>query len=341
MSGGRAGAAVLRDRLVALHRPDGAGPRGRRAGVWRGCGMGRRRRASSPAPCTTAELVSRHAARLPSGFARQLHVGRRRGRTALTGLLLDEVGWRWLFVLYAVPGIPWAVCFARWFRNRPEQHAEVNPAELALIRGPRRRRASPPPPGEPTPWGVILTSPLLGWICGQQFFRAAGNMFYASWFATFLREHRKIDMVEAGVLNSLPLWGWWPAVWSAERRPTGCWPAPAVCGSAGRASPSSACWLRGADVPGSPDLGRVAGGARDRRRLVLRLAGRAVRYTITIDLGGRHVGPVFSVMNMAGNVGAIVFPLVVPVAAQRDGELGRGAVFCSRGCTWLRRCAGC
>ena len=36
-------------------------------------------------------------------------------------------------------------------------------------------------------------------------------------------------------------------------------------------------------------------------------------YALTIDLGGRHVAPVFSMMNMWGNIGAMVFPKVVPL----------------------------
>jgi ACS family glucarate transporter-like MFS transporter len=35
-------------------------------------------------------------------------------------------------------------------------------------------------------------------------------------------------------------------------------------------------------------------------------------YTITIDMGGRHVPTVFGVMNMAGNIGAFLFPIAVP-----------------------------
>ncbi|MGE3805036.1 MAG: hypothetical protein AB7K24_10225, partial [Gemmataceae bacterium] len=35
-------------------------------------------------------------------------------------------------------------------------------------------------------------------------------------------------------------------------------------------------------------------------------------YTITIDMGGKNVPMVFSLMNMAGHVGAVVFPIVVP-----------------------------
>ena len=40
--------------------------------------------------------------------------------------------------------------------------------------------------------------------------------------------------------------------------------------------------------------------------------GGPCAYAITIDMGGRHVAPVFSTMNMAGNVGAMLFPLLIP-----------------------------
>jgi ACS family glucarate transporter-like MFS transporter len=55
----------------------------------------------------------------------------------LTSWLLTPLGWRGLFVLYALPGIAWAVWFALWFRNRPSEHPAVNAAELALLDGDR------------------------------------------------------------------------------------------------------------------------------------------------------------------------------------------------------------
>ena len=42
------------------------------------------------------------------------------------------------------------------------------------------------------------------------------------------------------------------------------------------------------------------------------LAPHDLHDCITIDMGGRHVAPVFSTMNMAGNLGAMLFPLAVP-----------------------------
>lgn len=51
----------------------------------------------------------------------------------MTAQLIGPLGWRWLFLLYAVPGLAWAAWFVIWFRNRPQEHPAVNAAELAII----------------------------------------------------------------------------------------------------------------------------------------------------------------------------------------------------------------
>jgi MFS transporter, ACS family, D-galactonate transporter len=43
-------------------------------------------------------------------------------------------------------------------------------------------------------------------------------------------------------------------------------------------------------------------------------------YAVSIDLGRRHVAAVFSVMNMAGNVGAILLPMAVPRLVKATGS---------------------
>src|ERR1041385_810032 len=61
----------------------------------------------------------------------------------LTGGLLEAMaphvapGWNWrlTFLLFAVPGLLWAVWFWSWFRDEPDLHPAVNEAELELIRG--------------------------------------------------------------------------------------------------------------------------------------------------------------------------------------------------------------
>src|SRR5205814_5511376 len=54
----------------------------------------------------------------------------------LTAALLAPRGpfdWRALFLIYAIPGYLWALGFFLWFRDRPENHAAVNGAELQVI----------------------------------------------------------------------------------------------------------------------------------------------------------------------------------------------------------------
>jgi nitrate/nitrite transporter NarK len=239
----------------------------------------------------------------------------------LTGVLLGALDWRTLFVLYAVAGVAWAVWFGLWFRDEPGEHRSVNAAELALIGG------TPPATGavakgkqaRPTPWLALFASPALWWICGQQFFRAAGYVFYASWFPTFLEETYGVTTEEAGWLTSMPFWG-------------------IVVGSLVGGAASDGLLAR----TGSRRLSRqglaifsMASGAAlvllamaqtnvvsavalfSASSLCAALAS-ACAYVITIDMGGAYVAPVFSTMNMSGNVGAMILPALVPYLVQKE-----------------------
>ncbi len=243
----------------------------------------------------------------------------------ISGYLLVKVGWRGMFALYAAPGIVFALWFAWWFRDRPEQHAGVGAAELAFIRGQRRAAISEPPqdtpdetahvesPREPTPWSAILSSQAMWSIGGQQFCRAAGYMFFGSWFATYLQEQRHVSIPTSGVLTGLPL-------------------LAAVLGSLAGGAISDVVYSRTGSLRAARQIlaassmfacaglifasyfiddvylavGAISAGA------FFAAFGGPCAYTITIDLGGRHVTTVFSFMNMLGNLGAVLFILIVP-----------------------------
>ena len=68
---------------------------------------------------------------------------------ALAGMLIGLVGWRGMYLLFALPGLAWAVGFARWFRNDPREHPSVNAAERAAgtLPGARPCRVSLKPIG--------------------------------------------------------------------------------------------------------------------------------------------------------------------------------------------------
>ncbi|MEX1096545.1 MAG: MFS transporter [Planctomycetales bacterium] len=178
-----------------------------------------------------------------------------------------------------------------------------------------------PDAGARVPWLALFASPVLWLICAQQFCRAAGYMFYASWFATFLQESRGVSIAGAGLLSSLPL-------------------LATILGGPCGGRLSDGLMVR----TGNPRLARqsVAIGSmlgcallifaaypiQNPTLAVLVISGGAfcaafggpISYTITIDMGGRHVAPVFSTMNMAGNIGAVAFPYVVPDILEWSGQ---------------------
>ncbi|MBX3441366.1 MAG: MFS transporter [Planctomyces sp.] len=234
--------------------------------------------------------------------------------TALTGwLLIAGAGWlseawRLTFLLYAMPGLLWAVAFPWTFRDRPpaSEAFEVSGSDgsdSAASEGPDWRRD----------YRTIL-------ICLQQFLRAAGYIFYATWFPTFLRETRGVSMQQAGLLTSLPLLGVVAGgafggflidqidQQTRNRRISRQLVAVvchALCGlivlvAARIESPRTATLV-------------IAAGS------FLFAIGGACSYTITMDLGGPRAATLFAVMNTCGNVGAAICPAVVGYLVTRLG----------------------
>lgn len=120
----------------------------------------------------------------------------------LTAALVLSCGWRWMFALYAIPGVLWAAWFAWWHRESPAGHPGVNTAERDLI----GLSTSGGMAGAPAlRWRELAMNPALWLLCAQQFCRAAGYIFFASWFATYLQEARGMALVKSAWLTTLPL----------------------------------------------------------------------------------------------------------------------------------------
>ena len=249
------------------------------------------------------QMVSGDAAGVGLRAAWQHHVGRGAAGVFLTGALLGTLGWKTLFILYALPALPgrcgspsgFVTCRASTRRSMPE--------EACLIGGqPEEIPGTPALTAEPTPWRALLTSPAMGWICGKQFFYAAGTMFFASWFPTYLRETRGVTLGQAGVLTSLPLLAMvggcltggvvsdWIYTRTGSRSLSRRWLA--ACSMLICAVIVVAAYpIKGAVLA----VLVISAGS-----FCAALAGPC-GYSITIDMGGRHVAPVFSLMNTAGH----------------------------------------
>lgn len=220
--------------------------------------------------------------------------------------LMPSFHWRWVFALYALPGLLWAMLF---HLQRPERSVITTAVEDA-----------PPPESESDAWSIIAGSPSMWLLCAQQFLRAAAMIFFSTWFPTFLREHRHATLAEAshltmlagiGVVVGAVLGGF---VSDRIYRLTGnrrlSRQGIAVAGM-------SACAVLIVCAEFIPDVTlsvSVIGVAAFSASF-----GGVSGYVVAMDLGGRRVATVFSIMNTSGNLGATVFPIVVGWSVQRSG----------------------
>ena len=169
--------------------------------------------------------------------------------------------------------------------------------------------------------GLLLCSASLWMLCLQQFFRAAAMAFFQQWLPTFLRESRHLSISEAGLFSSCAaggaflggLLGGFCSDWLLTR--------------------TGNRWLsrQGIAVFGMLSCALLivaAYYAADRYLAIACITlgafiatfGGVSGYTVAIELGGRHVATVFSVMNTSGNIGAALFPWLVGVVVDRAGN---------------------
>jgi sugar phosphate permease len=237
----------------------------------------------------------------------------------LIAFLLRYSTWPTVFLALSTLGLVWAAVFYVWFRDRPEEHPQVTPAELEEIRAgwtmdvAEATSDNPPVDRKPaTPWGAILTSPVMLLIAGQQFFRAAGTVFYATWFPTYLQETRGVSTEHSGYYSGLALMG--VVVGSL----VGGWISDVIYRQTG----SLAVSRKGISVAGAIGCGLcllLAYFVDDPLIATVVIAAGSfssgiaspTAYAITMDLGGKNVSTVFSLMNMSGNVGAALSPKLV------------------------------
>jgi sugar phosphate permease len=236
-------------------------------------------------------------------------------------VIMNAWGWRWIFYIFALLGIAWSLVFFYFYRNRPEDEARVNTAELAHIRGTLPNGEISPATTQiqsAVPWRAIFTSPNMWFIAAAYGCFFYGAYFYVSWFPTYLLEFRHLSLNSVGYLASLPL-------------------ISAMLGD-----------LAGGLL--TDDILRKTGNLRLARRVVaapgLLLAALLLipagttdsaitavlcltasnfflelvlgpAWAVPMDVGGTSSGTVTAVMNMVGAIGASISPLVFGLLVER------------------------
>lgn len=212
-------------------------------------------------------------------------------RTTATLLYLDY-SWRDICLIYAIPGVLWAIVYLFVVPREPPSASIAAPVKIPL--------------------GAIFRSSTLWLLCGQQFLRAAAMVLFGSWYPRFLQETRGFSQLDAGRM----------AAWAGVGAMIGGLLGGAVADGILALSGNRRWSRQGVAIAG---VGTAAAAfalapiVADAHLAVALMSfgalaatfGGVSGYSVAIDFGGPHVGKVFSIMNTCGNIGAGVFPYLV------------------------------
>jgi sugar phosphate permease len=236
------------------------------------------------------------------------------------GITLPPLGWRAVFLICSVVGLFWVLWWALSYRNLPEDHPMVNKAELGHIRGfAPDGTINPPNIHKQTnvPWSMLVRSGNMWAIMCAYFTYVYCLWIFLSWLPSYLVEARHFTLLKTGLLASLPLF------------------AGVVGDTVGGLATD---WLL--HKTGSARIGR-------RTVAIVGLLGCAVcivpaaftedpytavygltasmffleftigpSWAVPMDTGGKYSGSVSGMMNMAGNIGGAISPIVFGFLAQ-------------------------
>lgn len=227
----------------------------------------------------------------------------------LQGLTEQAKGWgleRWrlLLMAYAIPGVIWTFLFLGLVSRKMLPSEEENKEQRT-----------------PVDWSRMWRSVPLALLCGQQFFRAAGMVFFTTWFPTFLQKARGVSMLDSGILTTVA------GIGGVVGSLTGGFFSDWLLKKTGNARLSR----QGIAVVGMgccSVLILLSYFVRDTNQSIALISlgaffatfGGVSGYAVAISFGGKNVATVFSTMNMFGNFGAALFPLTAGWLVAQTGN---------------------
>jgi ACS family glucarate transporter-like MFS transporter len=233
--------------------------------------------------------------------------------------MMQRWGWRSSFYVCATLGVAVAALWRFYATNRPEEHSGVNAAELALIRS---RPQDEPGASQDAiiqrpraPWGRMLSS-LSVWslIVSYACIAYPAYIFY-TWFFIYLVRVRGLTVTQGGFGGSAPFLA------ITLLAPSGGWFSDrAVARFGKRRGRQSAVWLGAVCSAG---LLWAGGHTANNTLAILLLAGAAgfnlfasiTWWATCIDLTRNFSGSLSGLMNMCGNLGGWLSPILTAYIA--------------------------
>jgi MFS transporter, ACS family, glucarate transporter len=247
-------------------------------------------------------------------------VGNFLGAAATTPLVFKLVawqGWRLPFVEFGALGVAWAIAWYWWFRDRPEDHPAVNAAELQFIRS-DQMDAAHLGHAQRVPWRALLKSANLLFICGMYFAFGYALYFYLTWMPTYLLTARGFSKTYAGLFSALPFLASAAGVWLGglltdwlSRRTASLKIGRCVVGGFGYLTSALAL------VAVALTEDRIVAASLIAVAAFCQMLSGSAAWSVCLDVGRRNAGVVTGFMNMTGNLGGTLTPVVIGYAVQK------------------------
>jgi ACS family glucarate transporter-like MFS transporter len=256
----------------------------------------------------------------------------------LVTALLRQMSWKTAFFAFGWLGVIWGFFFWRWFRDNPKDHPRVNQAERTLL-------ANNPPVArhDAVPWGRFCASATTWLLWLQYFCFSYCWYFYVTWLSTFLdKKYPGVGEFQRAMLAGVPLFcgafgnlaagllmarlqKWSGSIMRTRR----------ILGFAGLGC-AALCFLVPSRVIDHPVLVMLAMGAAS----FFGDLTMPCSWGACMDVGGKFAGTFSGSMNMMGNLGGALSPLVFDWLSKKAGgwplafDVSAGVYFVAALC-WL------
>jgi D-galactonate transporter len=235
-------------------------------------------------------------------------------------LITTTLGWRSVFYICGAVGIVWSIWWYLSYRDLPEEHRLVNPAELEHIRGVDEKgnvKTATVKKQISVPWATLLKSPNMWAIMCAYFTYVYCLWIFLSWLPSYLVEFRHFTLLKVGFLASLPLFA-------------------GVIGDTVGGLATDFLLARTGNIQLARRVVAIVGMlgcavfivpaalADDAYTAVYCLTAAMFflectigpSWAVPMDVAGEHSGTVSGMMNMAGNIGGALSPIVFGVLVQ-------------------------
>jgi sugar phosphate permease len=122
--------------------------------------------------------------------------------SAITGFLIQGLGWQRTFILEGIPSIVWAMVWISFVRDKPSEATWMTPeaARVLEVRLTEEQRALAPSGALRN----VLLRPDVVILSAQYFFWSLGIYGFVLWLPTFLRQGGRVSMANTGLLAACP-----------------------------------------------------------------------------------------------------------------------------------------